>query len=46
VSRIHKVLHCKTSVIGLRRTKTTWNRDVNAAHNILMLLMTELHGYD
>jgi hypothetical protein len=46
VSRIHKVLHCKTSVIGLRRSKTTWNRDANAAHNILMLLMTELHGYD
>ena len=45
-SKIHKVLHCKTSVAGIRRTETTWNRDINAAKNILMILMTELHGFE
>jgi hypothetical protein len=44
-SKIHKVLHCKTSVPGVCRTETTWNRDVNASRNILMLLMLELHGF-
>ena len=37
-SKVHKVLHCKNS------GKTTWNRDVNAARNILMLLMRRVNG--
>ena len=44
--RIHKVLHCKPSAgkPTEARQKTTWNRDVNAAINILMLLIKELEG--
>ncbi len=38
VSKIHKVLHCKNSA------KTTWNRDINASTNILMLLMRRVAG--
>lgn len=38
VSKIHKVLHCKNSA------KTTWNRDVNASINILLLLMLRVNG--
>ena len=37
-SKIHKVLHCKNSDM------TTWNRDVNASTNILMLLMLRVNG--
>lgn len=43
-SRIHKVLHATKCVRGPGHTKTTWNRDVNAARNILMLMMMQLHG--
>ena len=45
-SKIHKVLHCKISVSGTRRTKTTWNRDINASLNMLMLLKRTLKGED
>jgi hypothetical protein len=45
-SKIHKVLHCKISVSGARRTKTTWNRDVNAALNMLMLLKRTMRNED
>lgn len=43
-ARIHKVLHARNSVVGFGHTKTTWNRDANAARNILMLMMMQLHG--
>ena len=43
-SRVHKVLHATKCVRGPGHTKTTWNRDVNAARNILMLMMMQLHG--
>ena len=42
---IHKVLHCKSSKHAPGRDGGgTWNRDVNAARNILMLLMLEVRG--
>ena len=46
IPKIHKVLHCKPSEgkPTEARQKTTWNRDVNASNNILMLLMKELEG--
>lgn len=50
--RVHKVLHCKTSdkrLAGPRPTKpcnTTWNRDANAARNILMLGLLEIAGFE
>lgn len=46
-SKIHKVMHCQTSQQDvLRPSITTWNRDVNASRNILMLLMTEIRGFE
>jgi transposase len=46
-SKIHKIMHCKTSVRGAQRPRiTTWNRDVNASRNILMLLMREIEGLE
>jgi transposase len=46
--RIHKVLHCKRSVRDgpQDRCRATWNRDVNASKNILMLLMLEVLGME
>ncbi len=53
VGAIHKVLHCKPSEsdvscggqpAAVRRCGTTWDRDVNAAKNILMLLELEIRG--
>ena len=45
--KVHKVLHCRNSdgklPDGCRET-TTWNRDVNAAKNILMLFQHEIQG--
>jgi hypothetical protein len=38
-TKVHKVLHCRNSVCG-----TTWNRDVNASKNILLLLDTWMDG--
>ncbi len=43
--RIHKVLHCKNSDVRSQgRCGTTWNRDVNAAKNILMLTTLVVRG--
>ena len=45
VSRVHKVLHCKSSESGTSACLgTTWNRDANAARNILMLGMRAVQG--
>ncbi len=43
---IHKVLHCKKSRDdgSESRCRATWNRDVNASKNILMLLLLETTG--
>ena len=47
VTKIHKVLHCKSSNGGHEsRCGTTWNRDANAAKNILMLTMYEVLGFE
>jgi hypothetical protein len=46
-SRIHKVLHCRNSEKRgpiVARCGTTWNRDANAALNILMLTTLQLQG--
>jgi hypothetical protein len=47
-ARVHKVLHCKRSVRDgpQDRCRATWNRDVNASKNILMLLMLEVLGME
>lgn len=45
-NKVHKVLHCKPSDASMRGRVTTWNRDVNASINILMLLEHELRGFD
>ena len=44
--KVHKVLHCKPSDKGSRTgfLETTWNRDVNASRNILMLFRCEMDG--
>lgn len=47
VTKIHKVLHCNSSQIGSsNQCGTTWNRDVNASKNILMLTMCKIYGYE
>jgi hypothetical protein len=44
---IHKILHCRSSVgIRGRQGGFTWNRDVNASRNILMLIMLVVLGVD
>jgi hypothetical protein len=43
--RIHKLLHCKRSEGAFGHHGGTWNRDANAARNILMLLMLEVRGF-
>jgi transposase len=47
-SRVHKVLHCKPSDgdVETKRCMTTWNRDINAAKNILMLGMHQVYGWE
>ena len=46
-SRVHKVLHCRSSVDdGIARCGTTWNRDVNASKNMLALTMMEIRGLE
>jgi hypothetical protein len=46
-SKIHKVMHCQNSHPDAPRPRiTTWNRDVNASRNILMLLMMEVRGFE
>lgn len=45
--KVHAVLHCNPSdgkKFGFR-LETTWNRDVNASRNILMLLRMEVRGF-
>ena len=45
-SKVHTVLHCRSSVDnGIDRCGATWNRDVNAARNILALTMRLVHGF-
>ena len=44
-SKIHKALHCKNRHDGTSHCGTTWNRDVNASKNILMLLMLKVRGW-
>lgn len=48
VRKVHKILHCKSSAngSGTRCCGATWNRDTNAAKNILMLFQTNLAGLD
>ena len=45
-NKVHKVLHCCNSVKSAPsvRCGATWNRDVNAAKNILLLLTTWIEG--
>jgi hypothetical protein len=43
-ARVHKILHCGSSFVDLSRHGGTWNRDANAARNILMLLKLEVRG--
>lgn len=47
--KVHKVLHCRTSVGSEpipARCGATWNRDVNASKNILMLLELWIVGLE
>jgi hypothetical protein len=47
-NKVHKVLHCRNSVgsePSLARCGATWNRDVNASKNILMLLERWFKGF-
>lgn len=46
-NKVHKVLHCRNSVgssPSKARCGATWNRDVNAAKNILLLLRKWVNG--
>jgi hypothetical protein len=45
--KVHKVLHCCSNSVESAfsgRCGTTWNRDVNAAKNLLLLLTTWIEG--
>ncbi len=43
-ARVHKILHCQNSKGAPWLHGGTWNRDINAARNILMLLTLEVRG--
>jgi hypothetical protein len=44
-NKVHKVLHCRNSEGGSNKAcGKTWNRDANAANNILMLLKLWISG--
>jgi hypothetical protein len=46
-NKVHKVLHCRNSVGSAPeegRCGTTWNRDANAAQNLLLLLQVWMRG--
>ncbi len=44
-NKVHKVLHCRNSVpCATSRCGATWNRDVNAAKNLLLLLDIWMDG--
>ena len=46
-SRVHKILHCRSSVgVKGHQGGGTWNRDANASRNILMLLMLVVLGVE
>ncbi|PNH01563.1 hypothetical protein TSOC_012543 [Tetrabaena socialis] len=46
-TRVHKVLHCRSSDGGpSNRCGASWNRDVNASRNLLMLMMCHVLGYE
>ena len=40
--KVHKILHCKSSKDGNTHCGATWDRDVNASRNILLLTMCQL----
>ena len=42
--KVHKILHCKSNKNSKWSLGATWNRDANAARNILMLLKLEADG--
>ena len=46
-ARVHKILHCRSSD-GTKQCQGggTWNRDVNASRNMLMLLMLVVLGVE
>ena len=46
--KVHVVLHCKPSDGEklFARLETTWDRDVNASRNILMLLRMDIKGFE
>jgi hypothetical protein len=46
MTRVHKVLHCKTSVVnGQGRFESTCNRDINASRNMLLLTCFTICGF-
>jgi hypothetical protein len=45
--RLHKTLHCRSSVGGkTSRCGNSWDRDANASRNLLMLTMCHVLGYE
>ena len=50
--RVHKILHCRSSENGLHPKKgashcgASWDRDVNASRNLLMLTKCQIFGVE